>query len=58
MNHLVTTGEGKFYSTGVDVSTVQSDNSQQFLEVLSDLQKLLARMLTLPLVTVAAINGA
>ena len=54
---MVTTGEGKFYSTGVDVVTVQSPNPGQFLEVLTQLQRLLARLLTFPMVTVAAING-
>jgi enoyl-CoA hydratase/carnithine racemase len=54
---MVTTGEGKFYSTGVDVATVQSPNPGQFLEVLNQLQQLLARLLTFPMVTVAAING-
>lgn len=57
MTHLVTTGEGRFYSTGVDVTTVQSPNPEQFLEVLTQLQQLLARLLTFPMVTVAAING-
>ena len=57
LTHLVTTGECKYYSTGVDVSTVQSHDPQQFLKVLAELQKLLARLVTFPLVTVAAING-
>ena len=55
--YLVTTGEGKFFSTGVDVDLVRSPDPIQFIEVLSELQKLLARLLTFPLVTVAAING-
>lgn len=54
---MVTTGEGRFYSTGVDVTTVQSPNPNHFLEVLTQLQQLLARLLTFPVVTVAAING-
>ncbi len=53
----MTTGEGKFFSTGVDMGLVRSPNPLQFVEVLSELQKLLARLLTFPLVTVAAING-
>ena len=58
VTHLVTIGEGKFYSTGVDVGVVRSpSNHRKFLELLSGLQKLLARLLTFPLVTVAAING-
>ncbi len=57
VTQLVTTGEGRFYSTGVEVEVVRDANAGQFLGVLSLLQRLLARLLTFPLVTVAAING-
>ena len=53
----MTTGEGKFFSTGVDVDLFQLSDPNQFLAILSDLQQLLARLLTFPLVTMAAING-
>ena len=51
---LVTIGEGKYYSTGFDVQLVRSS---RFVEAAGALQKLLARLLTFPLVTVAAVNG-
>lgn len=56
VTHLVTTGDDRFYSTGVDVGVVQSPTGE-FLDLLAQLQQLLARLLTFPLVTVAAING-
>ena len=51
----MTTGEGKVYSHGVGVDVVKSDG--KFSEVIGDLQKLVARLMTFPLVTVAAMNG-
>ena len=55
---LVTTGHGKYFSTGVDVSLFGSQSSRDsIVEVLSALQQLLYRLLTFPLITVAAING-
>lgn len=52
---LVTSGEGKYYSTGLAVDAVRSE--LEFVGVLDQLQVLLARLLTFPLVTIAAING-
>ena len=54
---LVTVGEGKYFSTGVDMDIVKSSDPNDFVRVLSDLQQLLSRLLVFPLVTVAAING-
>ena len=55
---LVTTGHGKYFSTGVDVSLFGSQSSRDsIVKVLSALQQLLCRLLTFPLLTVAAING-
>ena len=54
----MTTGQGKYFSTGVDVSLFGSQSSRgSIVEVLSALQQLLCRLLTFPLITVAAING-
>lgn len=52
---MVTTGEGKFYNHGLDIDVVKSDT--QFPAILEVLQRLLCRLITFPLVTVAAVNG-
>lgn len=39
------------------MNVVKSLNPAAFIEILSEFQKLLARLLTFPVVTVAAING-
>ena len=47
---LVTTGAGKFYSNGLEISEITDP-------YLDRVVTLLARLLTLPVVTVAAVNG-
>jgi enoyl-CoA hydratase/carnithine racemase len=55
---LVSTGTGKFYSNGLDLDWVMSGDADMDLgELASEAQRLLARTLTLPCPTVAAING-
>lgn len=55
---LVTTGTGKFYSNGLDLDWVRSGDADLRLgEVAMEAQRLLARTLTFPRPTVAAING-
>jgi enoyl-CoA hydratase/carnithine racemase len=53
---LVTTGEGKFYSNGLDLDWMMSagDDSNGFVD---EVHRLLGRVLTFPAITVAAING-
>ncbi|MEU5258156.1 enoyl-CoA hydratase/isomerase family protein [Amycolatopsis sp. NPDC021455] len=53
---LVTTGGGKFYSNGLDLEwlTAHGDRAPEYV---ADVQELFARVLTLPVPTVAAING-
>jgi enoyl-CoA hydratase/carnithine racemase len=53
---LVTTASGKFYSNGLDLEWVLS-NSDRMAEYIGRVQELLARLLTLPVPTVAAISG-
>ncbi|PAY23800.1 enoyl-CoA hydratase [Dietzia natronolimnaea] len=53
---LVTTGAGKFYSNGLDLSVVASDPAGLPAYV-SRAQRLFARVLRLELPTVAAVNG-
>jgi len=53
---LVTTGEGKFYSNGLDLDWVLAggDDTIGFID---DVHRLLGRILGFPAVTVAAVNG-
>jgi enoyl-CoA hydratase/carnithine racemase len=53
---LVTTATGKFFSNGLDLAWVQA-HPEQFLTYVHRVERLLARLLTLPVPTVAAING-
>ena len=54
---LVTMGEGKFYSLGLDLVGLAGLSAVEIQQFADDLQKMLLRLLTFPLVTVAAING-
>lgn len=53
---LVTTGEGKFYSNGLDLDWIMhaGEEGNGFLD---DVHDLFGRILTFPAMTVAAING-
>jgi Delta3-Delta2-enoyl-CoA isomerase len=53
---LVTTGTGKFYSNGLDLDWL-SRNADQWRPYLERVHGLFARFLTLPMPTVAAVNG-
>ncbi|MGV9360431.1 enoyl-CoA hydratase/isomerase family protein [Amycolatopsis sp. NPDC003731] len=53
---LVTTGSGKFYSNGLDLEWLTA-NGDRASEYVAEVQELFARVLTLPVPTVAAING-
>ncbi|MEU4160924.1 enoyl-CoA hydratase-related protein [Actinoplanes sp. NPDC026670] len=53
---LVTTATGKHYSLGLDLDWLVSHADQQGAYI-SSVQELLARLLTLPMVTVAAMPG-
>jgi enoyl-CoA hydratase/carnithine racemase len=54
---LVTTGEGKFYSNGLDLDWMSKAGAQSALENVRRVHKLLGRMLAFPCVTIAALNG-
>src|SRR5262249_34245350 len=54
---LVTTGEGKFYSNGLDLEWLAGVDAAQAKENLRCVLALLGRLLTFPMVTVAALNG-
>ncbi len=53
---LVTTATGKFWSIGLDLEWV-SGNTDKFAEYATNVHELLARMLELPVPTVAALQG-
>lgn len=57
---LVTTGTGKFYSNGLDLDWMGAqppENAASTGAMVSDVIKLLGRVLAFPMYTVAAING-
>jgi enoyl-CoA hydratase/carnithine racemase len=54
---LVTTGEGKFYSNGLDLEWLMGPGGRDAEAFVSRVQRLFARLLTLSVPTVAAING-
>jgi enoyl-CoA hydratase/carnithine racemase len=53
---LVTVGRGKFYSNGLDLEWLEQ-NFDQHEAYVEQVQDLFARVLTLPVPTVAAVNG-
>lgn len=53
---LVTTGVGKFYSNGLDLDWLL-ENRDRWDEYVGQVHALLARVLTLPVPTLAAVNG-
>jgi Delta3-Delta2-enoyl-CoA isomerase len=53
---VVTTGSGKFYSNGLDLEWLFA-HPDELASYTGRVQHLLARMLTLPVPTVAAVNG-
>ena len=53
---LVTTGEGKFYSNGMDLEWLAT-MPDLAAEYLSSIYRVLGRMLGFPVITVAAVNG-
>lgn len=53
---LITTGSGKHYSNGLDVEFMAA-NPDETLAYVQSVERILARLLTFPAPTVAAING-
>ena len=54
---LVTTGQGKFYSNGLDLEWMFGEGRDRIAEHVANVHDTLLRVLTLPMITVAAING-
>lgn len=53
---LVTTARGKFFSNGLDLDWL-SRNGERLLDYVMDVHALVARVLAMPVVTVAAVQG-
>lgn len=54
---LVTTGEGKFYSNGLDLEWMGSIGAEEVQQHVDGVHNAFLRMLTFPMITVAALNG-
>lgn len=54
---VITTGEGKYFSNGLDLDWLMGPDAEEFRPFVADAEKLFARLLGLPLNTVAACNG-
>ena len=54
---LVTVGEGKFYSNGLDLEWMSGPGREQAATAIARVHKLLGRLMTFPMITVAALNG-
>ncbi|GLY28281.1 enoyl-CoA hydratase-related protein [Kineosporia sp. NBRC 101731] len=54
---LVTTGTGKIYSNGLDLDWLRNRDDQQFVDYVVAVHELFAKLLELPVPTVAAVQG-
>jgi enoyl-CoA hydratase/carnithine racemase len=54
---LVTTGTGKFFSNGLDLDWALANRKDDFDAYLSEVLDILRRVLVMPCITVAAVNG-
>lgn len=54
---LITTGSGKHYSNGLDVDWMAGKSSADVIAYVNSVEEVLARLLTFPAPTVAAVNG-
>jgi enoyl-CoA hydratase/carnithine racemase len=54
---LVTVGEGRFYSNGLDLDWLTRQEMEAVGPFLADFEALFARLLQFPMITVAALNG-
>ncbi len=60
MQAVVTTGEGKFYSNGLDLDWIiptQTTNPEEIRKFFKAWNILMARLVTFPVPTIAALNG-
>ena len=57
MRAVITIGEGKFYSNGLDLDYLENLPENEQSVFYADLHTLIGRLLLFPTVTIAAING-
>ena len=57
MKAVITTGEGKYYSNGLDLDYMLRLPQDEMVKFSSDINKLVARLLVFPAVTIAALSG-
>ncbi|XP_069110380.1 uncharacterized protein [Argopecten irradians] len=54
---MITTGEGKFYSNGIDLEWMPLQDGETILKFQKALENIMWRVMHYPLPTIAAING-
>lgn len=54
---LVTVGQGKYFSNGLDLEWLPAQEPEVIEAFLGDFERLFARLLAFPMITVAALNG-
>ena len=54
---VVTIADGKHYCLGLDLALIMKMTTEEIKQFSSNIQGLCCRLLTFPLVTVAAVNG-
>ena len=54
---LVTTGSGKYFSNGIDLDWMMNDGPKDVEAFLASMMRFWARIMALPIPTVAAVNG-
>lgn len=54
---LITTGDGKFYSNGIDLEFLGTCTAEEKLKTINGFPSAILRLLTFPVPTIAALNG-
>ena len=54
---VVTIADGKHYCLGLDLALMSQMTAEELNQFMSNVQNLYCRLLTFPLVTIAAVNG-
>ena len=54
---MVMVGKGKYFSLGLDLEKMMTMSAPEIMKFSDEMKKLICRLLTFPLITVAAING-
>ena len=54
---MITTGRDRFYSTGLDLDWLLAADAEPMREFVADVERVFARVMALPVITIAACNG-